>query len=97
MRGGWERDDAPDLFARYCRTVTERLGPLMHMATPFNEANVQRLLGIMLPGFHAATVPMIEAARKATNSPRFTSLTFSDPAISEALILEGHRKACTRR
>ncbi len=94
-RGGWERDDAPDLFARYCRTVTERLGPLMTMATPFNEANIQRLLKIMLPGFRGATVPMIEAARKATGSERFTSLTFSDPTIAEPLLLDGHRKAYT--
>ncbi|HWE45264.1 MAG TPA: family 1 glycosylhydrolase [Caulobacteraceae bacterium] len=93
IRGGWERDDAPDLFARYCRTVTERLGALMHMATPFNEANIQRLLAIWFPGFRNATLPMIEAARKATGSERFTSITFSDPKISEPLILEGHRKA----
>jgi beta-glucosidase len=93
VRGGWERDDAPELFARYCRTVTERLGHLMHMATPFNEANIQRLLRIMLPGFHDAVRPMMEAARKATGSDRFTSLTFADPAISEPLLIDGHRKA----
>jgi beta-glucosidase len=95
VRGGWERDDAPDLFARYCRRVTERLGPLMTMATPFNEANIQRLLKVWLPGFRDATVPMIDAARKATGSDRFTSLTFSDPAIAEPHLLDGHRKAYT--
>ena len=92
-RGGWEHADAPDLFARYCGTVAERLGPLMAMATPFNEANIQRLLRVWLPGFRDATKPMIDAARKASGSDRFTSLTFSDPEISEPLLLEGHRKA----
>ncbi|HEY3813941.1 MAG TPA: family 1 glycosylhydrolase [Caulobacteraceae bacterium] len=92
-RGGWERDDAPDLFARYCGKVTERLGHLMDMATPFNEANIQRLLKIWVPGLRAATQPMIDAARKACGSERFTSLTFADPDASEHLLIAGHQKA----
>ena len=40
-RGGFEVADAPALFARFCRRVVERLGPLMHMATTFNTMIVQ--------------------------------------------------------
>ncbi len=96
-RGGWEQPDAPDFFARYCETTTKRLGHLMGMATTFNEANVQLLFQVWLGA--AATAPnpvrdgMLAAARKATGSPRFIGLTYTDPKISQPLMLEGHRKA----
>lgn len=94
-RGGWEQPDAPDLFARYCERTTARLGPLIGMATTFNEANIQLLmqvLGGLLPK-NPAWAEMLAAGRLATGSPRFTSLVLSDPAVSEPLLLEGHRKA----
>ena len=52
-RGGFEVPDSPDLFARYCRRAAEHLGGLMHLATTFNEANIQLLLQVM-PGMSAA-------------------------------------------
>lgn len=94
-RGGWEQPDAPDLFARYCERTTARLGPLIGMATTFNEANIQLLmqvLGGMLPK-NPVWAEMLAAGRRATGSPRFTSLVLSDPVVSEPLLLEGHRKA----
>ena len=93
-RGGWEEADAPDLFARYCERTTERLGPLIGMATTFNEANILGLVKVL-----AGVVPenpvkaeMMAAARKATGSARFSTLATSPPEISEPLLLEGHRK-----
>lgn len=39
-RGGWRSREAPELFARYVRTVAERLGDLIDFWIPINEANV---------------------------------------------------------
>ena len=94
QRGGFERADAPDIFARYCAKAAEHLGGLMHLASTFNEANIQLLLQIM-PQF--AMLPkmaggMIGAAAKATGSPKFSSLLFSDPKVTSPILLEAHRR-----
>ena len=93
-RGGFEVADGADLFARYCAKTAERLGPLMGMASTFNEANVQLLLQIMRPmlGRSEAAKTMIAAARAATGSPRFSSLIYSDPVLSQPILLDAHRK-----
>jgi beta-glucosidase len=92
-RGGFEAPDSPDLFARYCTRVTERLGGAMHLATTFNEANIALLVRLL---YGSATSPAVQAAvaaaAQATGSPRFSSLAFSDPAISTPLLQEAHRK-----
>lgn len=94
-RGGWEEPDSPDLFARYCGKVTERLGHLIGMATTFNEANVQLLVQVMFPDAPRSPVreQMLAAARRATGSERFTALAYADPEISQPLLLEAHRRA----
>ena len=94
MRGGFEVADAPDLFARYCGRVAEHLGGLMHLATTFNEANIQLLVNLF-PEF-AAGLPRareaIAAAARATDSPQFSRLAFADPAIATPIMQEAHRK-----
>jgi beta-glucosidase len=94
-RGSWEQPDAPELFARYCETVTRRLGPLMGLATTFNEANIQELVKVIAPLSPPSPVrdQMIAAARKATGSERFATLVYSNADISGPMLLEGHRKA----
>lgn len=95
MRGGFEVDDAPQLFARYCRKVAERLGGLMHLATTFNEANIRLLVGLM-PQFHAALPAVraaVAAAAQATGSPRFSRLAYADPAVSTPILQQAHRLA----
>lgn len=94
-RGGFEEADSPDLFARYCAKVTERLGGLMHLATTFNEANIQYLVRLLAPNASAneATKAMMKAAAAATGSTKFSSLAFADPEISTPLLQEAHRKA----
>jgi beta-glucosidase len=94
-RGAWERADAADLFARYCARATERLGPLIGMATTFNEANVQLLVQLMgiAPGRGQIVEAMLAAARKATGSEHFSALAYSDPAVTQPILLDAHRKA----
>jgi beta-glucosidase len=93
-RGGWEREDAPDLFARYCARVARAWGDRMGRCTTFNEANVQLLVKVM--GAIAPPNPkraaMLEAARRATGSPRFSSLAYADPDICQPILLEAHRR-----
>ncbi|HEX3672799.1 MAG TPA: family 1 glycosylhydrolase [Rhizomicrobium sp.] len=94
-RGGFEAADSPGIFAAFCGKAARHLGGLMHLATPFNEANIQ-LLVQLLPGyaqFLPAAKAMIAAAATATNAPKFSNLAYADPAISTPLMQEAHRQA----
>jgi beta-glucosidase len=93
MRGGFEASDAAELFARYCRRVAEHLGGLMHLATTFNEANIQQLVNLF-PQFSAGMPrarELIAAAGRSLNAPRFSRLAFADPAVVTPIMQEAHR------
>jgi beta-glucosidase len=44
MRGGWLNPGAPELFARYCGEVMDRIGAGIAVALTLNEPNLPRLL-----------------------------------------------------
>lgn len=97
MRGGFEVADGADLFARFCGRATEKLGPLIGMASTFNEANIV-LLRKVLPRFASDAAAanaraMIAAAVARTGSPRFSSMLFGDPDRISAIMLDAHAKA----
>ena len=94
-RGGFEVADAPALFARYCRSVVERLGHLMHMATTFNEANIRLLVDLLplSPAVLDLSKASLAAAVKATGSPRFSRLAYADPKLVTPTMQEAHRLA----
>jgi len=94
-RGGFEVQDAPELFARFCRTVAERLGGLMHLVTTFNEANIGLLVALYPQSDEARKQirAVNQAAVRATWSPRFSRLAYSDPAISTPILQQAHRLA----
>lgn len=93
-RGGFTEADSPDLFARYCGKAAAHLGGLMHLATTFNEANIQLLVKLLSPSGPSPTVKaMMAAAAAATGSPKFSSLAFADPDVTSPLLQEAHRKA----
>jgi len=94
-RGGFEVADGADLFARFAERVGGRLGRLIAAATPFNEANIARLLA-MLPDAaqrKPAIAAMIAAAAKASGAPAWSSLLFADPDRTEPVMLDAHAKA----
>jgi beta-glucosidase len=97
MRGGWERADSPDLFARYCDRATRAFGDQIGMAAPFNEANISRLIKVLRPTTtlqsRARRVAMIAAAARATNSPAFSSILFADPDRIDGNLLAAHARA----
>jgi beta-glucosidase len=96
MRGGWEVADSADLFARFCARATQTLGPLIGMASTFNEANIHLLATVLrlgdTPEKTAQRKAMIAAAAAATNSPGFSSLLFADPEKIDAHLLDAHAK-----
>jgi beta-glucosidase len=94
-RGGFEVEDAPQLFTRFCRTVAERLGGLMHLVTTFNEANIGLLVALYPQSDEARKQirAVNQAAVRATGSPRFSRLAYSDPAISTPILQQAHRLA----
>ena len=97
MRGGWEVADSPDLFARFCERATRALGDQIGMASPFNEANIHLLVKMLrvaaTPEYIAKRVTMIAAAARATASPKYSSILFTDPDRIDAHLLEAHAKA----
>jgi len=97
MRGGWEKADSADLFARFCERATRALGGQIGMASPFNEANIHLLARLLrmgaTPAYLKARSDMIAAAAKATNSPGFSSILFADPDKVDAHLLDAHAKA----
>jgi beta-glucosidase len=97
MRGGWEKPDSPDLFARYCERATRSFGDQIGMAAPFNEANIQLLIKVLrqttTAESRARRTAMIAAAARATNSPAFSSILFADPDRIDGNLLEAHARA----
>ncbi|CAN5293576.1 family 1 glycosylhydrolase [soil metagenome] len=97
MRGGFEVPDGADLFARFCGRATRKLGPLIGMASTFNEANIV-LLRKVLPRFASDAAAanaraMIAAAARCTDSPQFSSMLFGDPDRISPVMLDAHAKA----
>jgi beta-glucosidase len=93
-RGGFETADSPDLFARYCGKAAAHLGGLIHLATTFNEANIQLLVNLMpqLQAGLARARALIETAGRSINAPRFSRLAFSDPAVVTPIMQAAHRQ-----
>jgi beta-glucosidase len=91
-RGGFERSDSPDYFARFAEKATARLGPLMAAATTFNEANITRLLSLR-PGTDQARVAiraMLAACAKASGSDRFANVLFAEVDKTETNQVRAH-------
>ncbi|WP_010188379.1 glycoside hydrolase family 1 protein [Sphingomonas sp. PAMC 26605] len=95
--GGFEVADGADLFARYCARAAKALGPLMAMASTFNEANIPLLLRLLRASepaeSKAKNKAMIAEAVKATDSLLFSSLLFADADKLQPVLLDAHAKA----
>ena len=94
-RGGFEVADGADLFARFAEASTRRLGEHLVAATTFNEANIQRLIKMLLskPEAQPAIDAMLTACAQRCGSTQFSSLLFADVAKTEAVLVDAHRKA----
>jgi beta-glucosidase len=93
-RGGFERADGADLFARFAARATAHFGDLIRYATTFNEANIQRLVALLRSsGRGEAISAMLDAAGKASGSDHFSALLFAPVDVSEPVLLDAHAKA----
>lgn len=64
-RGGWEPDDSPALFGRFCSVAARRLGKDIDLAITINEPNMPPLLGYQDAVFPPGRADP-EARRKVT-------------------------------
>lgn len=63
MRGAWLDQEAPDLFARFCATVTDRLGDRIAVGVTLNEPNLPQMLAWV--GLPAQIVDLTRATLEA--------------------------------
>lgn len=94
-RGGFERPDGADLFARFAEHATGRFGDLIAYASTFNEANIQRLIAQLRqgPDMKARVDGMLAACAKACGSDHFSTLLFAPIETTEPILLDAHAKA----
>jgi beta-glucosidase len=79
-RGGWLADDAPEVFARFCRRAADELAPILRRVCTINEPNIVAVMGYLLglfpPGhadleeFHRASSVFCRAHRAAVDAIR---------------------------
>ena len=95
-RGGFEVADGADLFARFADKSTAAFGDLISYASTFNEANIQRLVGMLRRSnaeVSGGIAAMIAACAKACGSDRFSSLLFAPIETSEPIMVRAHDEA----
>lgn len=98
LRGGWSQPDAPDLFARYCKTAATHLADGISFATTLNEPNLAGQLASVLPQAVAkwllpADKAVCEAIAKANGVPLFlagNNIWYPDPSAVQTHLLKGH-------
>jgi beta-glucosidase len=97
-RGGWLHPESPDVFARYCGVVMDRLGDRIEVAVTMNEPNLGRLLTwVDLPDvvreLERAT---LAAASRTAGVPRYRLANVMLPEEMDAMadgMAAGHKAA----
>ena len=95
--GGWESQDTPEKFARFCERVVKHMGDLMPYACTLNEVNIGPLIGAMMgkPMTAARQEAWFEEAarRVGSDATRFTPFLYADPIRGRETIMAAHRRA----
>ncbi len=82
-KGGFENPDAPKLFARYAKIVTEALGDQIGFLCTINEANLS----------FAPNQAVLEEAARSTGVDKFSTFLFSNVARSKPIVRACHAAA----
>ncbi len=94
--GGWEAQDTPEMFARFCERAMAHLGDLIPLACTLNEVNIGPLISAMRgsPLSTARTQPWFEAAAHAVSSDasRFTPFLYAGAGRGRETILAAHKR-----
>ncbi len=100
LKGGWERADAADIYARYCERATRHLGDLIGYASTMNEPDLPQLLSwINIPGLPEgkSVVDVMQAGlatvRQQVNAPQFSNFFMGDSKRNRDGLLAAHAKA----
>jgi beta-glucosidase len=97
--GGWEDEQTPGRFARYCERVTQHLGDLIGAACTLNEPNLPALLVTLgiggEPPEQRGMVPMWAAAARALGigPERIAPFQFTASEKGFEVMLAAHRAA----
>lgn len=97
--GGWESENTPQLFARYCKYVTEELGDLFDYACTLNEANLAVLLTeygfVEKTAAQRANNPMWQSVAKqlGISVEQVAGFQLSGTERAEQIKCEAHRAA----
>lgn len=95
--GGWEAQDTPEKFARFCERVVNHMGDLMPFACTLNEVNIGPLIGAMMgkPMSSARQEAWFEEAarRVGSDASTFTPFLYADPIRGRETIMAAHRRA----
>lgn len=93
--GGWVNLRSPELFARFCDRAARHLGAAIGYATTLNEPNIMNILRVVLPPpVVAAQRAMLEAAARASGTPKFAAgnaIDIDDIDASTAHLIAGHK------
>lgn len=94
-QGGFSQPGAADLFARYAEKATAHLGDLISYGLTFNEANIRRVVSLLLNSPEALDLinRMLAECARQSGSDQFWTLVFSPNDVSEPLMVEAHTKA----
>jgi beta-glucosidase len=95
--GGWEAQDTPEKFARFCERAVAHLGDLIPLACTLNEVNIGPLITAMIgsPLHSARNESWFEAAARnvGSDASRFIPFLYADAERGRATILAAHRRA----
>ncbi len=94
-RGGFEQEDAPELFARYVERATRHLGHLMHAVATFNQPNLIKTVFWRKNLFEEMPVirPMLASAARACGSDRFVPFLLGDQDKMQPILKRAHMEA----
>ncbi len=97
-RGGWDSDETPDRFARYCEVATKHLSDLIGVSCTINEANIALLIqrfGFMPSNEQLIREPWWLAVAKAVDiaPEKLSPFQYAVSEKSVEVILKAHRRA----
>ncbi len=96
-RGGWENEDTPGRFARYCARVTSGLGHLIDSVCTINEVNIPLVINrIHLAGLDLQELGFLQAAKPVLSIPsseNVNSFMFTPSEKGREVILKAHKQA----
>lgn len=92
--GGWESQETPEKFARYCERAIAYLGDLLPLACTLNEINLGPLLRFIGVDLNLQEPWFAEAARRVGSTvERFRPFLYADAQRGREVMLAAHRRA----